>query len=593
MAELARDRAWLEMRDVVKRRLGNSVWLPLYQSYKTTAGQHSHLGFWDDYFGVRTLAVHVDRRQAVEEYSFSDLANTAGGPGWDGEYTPFGSHRDDDGEIGVDLTLWQNFDGPQNSILHLSEDLIFALRLVREGDKWLRPEEGYVEVARLEHDPDGRAKTLLIRPEFLCDYLSARKMALLTLTYRERILVVLDPSTHRFSREEDHSVVQAEIEGGRLELRAAAIHEGGLGFGAKTAVFTMARTDSWEEGDLPILGPPTDENVISESATRISSSRKLFRLSGEFRRNEWIEPANASPRVGRDEVPSQVSFIVDASGGRMLSHELDNEDIGRWLWFSPAVIPAVLAHRGASLEWYTRDTAGVFSPSGLRSHIGLNEVDLIVVYAHDIARLDEWERRIWAGFNVIPQGGLGTELQAAQVHTAPANTEAPEAWIGRSRTAVDAAFARRWGTHLFTNHEHVSAVIANCDRFRATNEAGFLALAKDLARITADSIDIAPLHKISPPLAGGQGRGSLASMQRVLTTIVGPEESRRLMSPFVGVYDLRLGDAHLPSATLAEAMALAEIDENQSWLRKGQQLLHCVVSALFAIEAVVGASGVP
>ncbi len=62
----------------------------------------------------------------------------------------------------------------------------------REGDVWVRPEEGYIEVARLSRKPNGSPRLLEIRAAHLRDYLCARDMALYITSYHDRTVEVDD-----------------------------------------------------------------------------------------------------------------------------------------------------------------------------------------------------------------------------------------------------------------------------------------------------------------------------------------------------------------------------------------------------------------
>lgn len=110
----------------------------------------------------------------------------------------------------------------------------------------------------------------------------------------------------------------------------------------------------------------------------------------------------------------------------MRSAELDNEDIGRWLWFRVSVVNELLNSRGFKLAWYTAETGAINSTSGYKTHFGINSSDLITVYAYDIARLAPWEQHVWAGHNVAPEGKVSSELLDAQVRAKPASTYAVE-----------------------------------------------------------------------------------------------------------------------------------------------------------------------
>ncbi|PNB03539.1 hypothetical protein C1Y01_30575, partial [Pseudomonas sp. FW306-02-H05-BA] len=81
-------------------------------------------------------------------------------------------YRRADEPIGVNLVIDQYLEDEHLHIWHLHPDLIVALKLLREGDSWFRPSEGWAEVARLKRDHHERPVLLEIRAEFLVDYLS-------------------------------------------------------------------------------------------------------------------------------------------------------------------------------------------------------------------------------------------------------------------------------------------------------------------------------------------------------------------------------------------------------------------------------------
>jgi hypothetical protein len=264
---------------------------------------------------------------------------------------------------------------------------------------------------------------------------------------------------------------------------------------------------------------------------------------------------------------------VDASGQTQTGDELNDEDIGKYLWFRPDVVPNLLGRRGATWRWFTRETGGIELTHGYLVHFGVNRLGLINAYAHDIGKLPEWQRRIWQGFNVAPEGGVSTELLDAQMRVKPARTLAPEKHLSDALKAVDEQFVARFGVPLFRSHASRAEISARVHRFRALTQEGVFALAKDVSRLIVEAIDIAELHRIAPPPKGGGGTGSMKSLERVLATIATPTEARDALTRLVGIYELRGADAHLPSTELDEAFALAGIDRSAAPLEQGLQLL--------------------
>jgi hypothetical protein len=580
------DKDWIKQADVRRRRYAPLTWIPLYLNRETQKGEYGEIGYVKDDEAVRTAAIHLDKRAELGGLGFVDLAYVHGPSTWNG-YTPCDARLSREGEVqGVYLALKQSFDGDSPSVWSLNQDFVFALDLARKDDVWVRPSEGFVEVAKIERRANGDVESILVRPEYLKDYLAARSMALMIGSYRERRWIVPDLSSLPYNEDDDE---EATDEFGRHTFYVRPIVAGGFPYGGGIAVFNASRTDQWDDDEVPILGPETVENTSSSQTHFTREGEKLFSLTSERRLTEWLEPAAVSPRVRRDEVPSATLFLVDAQGSQTNADKLDFEEVGLWLFFRPTVISDILGRRGSSINWHTRFTASVSLSGGIPIHFGTNKADLVVAYAHDIARQPEWQRRIWAAHNVAPEGGLGEELDAAQVRARPASTLAPEGFIAASLEVADNEFRAQWGVSLLRAHQDRAEIISRSHRFRSLDQAGFLSLAKDLARLSADLIDQKALHSIAAP-DQGQGTGSLRSLERVLATVVSATEARKLTSKLAGIYELRLGDAHLPSSKLEEAMTLTGIPPEESWLVKGAYMIHQFVSSFYSIAQAVSAN---
>jgi hypothetical protein len=568
---------WFEMRDVTNARLAAGIWVPLYVCQETREHDFDDYGHWSDYNGIRTFAVLRKDRAAAEAVDWSHAAAAHRSHVYGKKYYPADTFlSDDEKPIGVHLALILEFPDDTEDKWTLNQDLVIALNLLREGDTWLSPQDGYAEVAQLRRIL-GKPVGLYIKPDYLKDYLAARKMALRICQLRQRRATLQGNRTFGW----DKKGVSKERDGGVFVGSAFPIG------GESVMVMHLGRTDDWTSDELPELGPPSESNTVTEQKTFNRPQLGLFAIEGEFRRGEWLEAADASPRVRHDKVLSTVTFIVDAAGHRQSADRLNNEDIGKWLWFKPGVVAAILSYRGAKIKWHTRFTSSITLGNGsFPVHFGLNVKGLIVTYAWDVARLNEWERVVWSGFNVAPDGGLPDELKKAHVEGEAADTQAPEAFFGKALIAIDSASNSRWGWPLFREHGSMKDIVATIHRYRALDESGFLALAKDIARLTADSINASNLQTLFP-LTKNEKPGSLKSLERALGTIASSAEARALMSVLVGVYELRLGDAHLPSEKLQEAFGLAGVSETEPPLFRAARLIHNVTAQLFRIAELI------
>jgi hypothetical protein len=576
------DLAWFEMSEIRRRKYNDAVWVPLRASETLRSLGHSGtLGSEKEFFGLGSVAIPLEERDAAERLGWDSvgIGREHISAVEDGKYLPADVFEERDIQ-GVPLVLDQRGNREEKRQWHLHQDFVIALGLQREGDVWVAPNEAYTEVARLHRNTSGDPIRLDVRAEYLKDYLSARKMALYVNSYRNRVKVVsADIEVAWLGAPVNEKVGLEEWEGSAYE-----IHEGGMPFGSETAVFHAARTDVDASDDVPVLGPPTASNIDSSSWVVPAQGQRLLRVQGELWRSEWVEPATQSRRIAREEPLSTVSFTVDANGTRESAPALRKS--GRWLWFKPEVMSALAHRRGGAIGWYTRDTGYVRCSPDYDVHFGVNSIGLINVYAKDIAFLPEWQQRIWAGYNVGPEGAVSEELLESQVRAEPARTQAPEEFLSEGIELINRISLNRFGFPIFRHHDSTESILSRTHRFRATDAAGLFALAKDVARLTADRIDVSALQKLVLP-PKGELWGSLKSLEKVLGTVTGPEQARLMTAPLVGAYELRLGDAHLPRGEIAESLRLAGVDASARPIHQGEQLLSSCVSSLYEIAAVL------
>lgn len=581
MTEDLMPQVWFEMIEARRRKLDLSVWIPLRAAKRDRIGEFGQLGMREEFFGAGSVAVPVAAKEVVETLGWDDIGLRRDHSPWAqaDTYTPsdvINLHGEDG--LGVALALAQPGNSDEPSQWHLHQDLVIALHLKREGDVWLAIDEGYADVARLVRGKDGSPDLLEIRAQYLKDYLCARNMGLYISSYRQCSQIVIDAAHINWPAE------NRKVEGSsRWEGRVSEIHEGGFPFGATTAVMHFGRTDVYAGEDVPQVNVD-DENITSRSWSGKRQGRKLFRIDGELWRNEWINPADRSIRV-RDDLPAQaMSFITEASGTRKIAEKL--VDSGQWLWFRPDVISILSERRGGWLKWYTRDTGSVSCAPDSGVHFGVNPLGLINVYAKDIALLAPWKQQLWAGANVTPEGGVSKELLSAQAMGEPAETRAPEAFLRQVFDLLNQRSQETWGLRMFREHKEIASLLSRCHRFRSIDKNGLLSLAKDIARLTADSIDGAALQKVVSATSGKVA--SLKALENAIASKSDQSEARSLMGPLFGIYELRLADAHLPG-DLEAAFKLAGIDEREPFVMQGFQLLDSCVSTLYAIANLLKA----
>ncbi|MBO7825943.1 hypothetical protein [Burkholderia pseudomallei] len=305
--------------------------------------------------------------------------------------------------------------------------------------------------------------------------------------------------------------------------------------------------------------------------------------------SDLLRMARAHLTEGRPVVRVSLFYAVDADGSRVPGSELNNNDIGRWLWFHPAVVEAVMDRCGGQITWYTRDTGAVACPPDYLTPFGVNSAGLVNVTDSDIAKLDVWQQRVWVGHNVTPEGAVSGELLASRVRAEPADTVAPEQKFLDLRRHLNQLTEQWCGGQLFSKHDSESAILKSIHRFRALDAASLLGLAKDITRITADIIDIRPLRQLKAPPSGTKW-GSLKQLEMALGTVTDAANARSALTHLVGVYELRLGDAHLPSSKIEEAFALVGIDRQASPMQQASQMIEAAASSLLHICEIITSS---
>jgi len=578
---------WFEMPELRRRRFADAVWIPLRISETTVySGAYGKPGNKEETLLAGCVAVPLAHRTEAEKLGWMDIGLThSGGPYAfeDGRYKPADVYQYRDGEdLATDLVFDQSFDGVCPRIWHVNQDLVLALGLLQEGDAWLRPSEGFIEVMRQRRNGNGDVIAIEIKSEFLRDYLAARGMILRLYYYCRRMEVISDVAHIPWTA----TGITDEKEHDSFKARMWEVDQDGDQYGAGVALFQVWRTDVDNEEDVPKFGPETDDNTAYQSTSFVRQGEKFHRVEGELWRGEWIEPSPRSERI-RGDAPAQYhTYVVDAQGTRETGDKLNDEDIGCYLWFDPKVIMALSGRRGGGLKWYTAQTGSVWSLESWPTHFGINSTGLINVYAYDVAKLPSWQQQIWAAHNVTPNGSPSTELLDAQMRTRPAKTTAPEDDLRKVMELLDAEVEARFGDKLFKPHAALDGIFLNIQRFRALDEIGLLALAKDLARVTVDLLNIGFLKTVGK-VADGEKLGSLKLLERFLSLMIGEQRAQALMTPLFGIYELRLADAHLPSSELEPSFAKVGLDRTAPGIFQGQQLIARVTSVLVAVYRLV------
>jgi hypothetical protein len=571
---------WFEMRDLRKARIASSTWIPVFARHQPLeVGNCRQVGHQEEYFGAHAIIVpqqYRDKALQVEwtEASFSHDRR----PHIDGDEFKSAGNFDDSatGIVGKRLVLEGTFDGLESSQQFIDQDLILGLRLFREGDSWLCPAEDYIEVVRMKFDESRRCTLIEIRAEHLRDYLNACDSGLLVATYRSRRETQATPPPFPWPSEP----VDEKIDGGHWEGRVSEVTEDGFPYGSEVAVIEMVRTDVDLDDEVPVFGHPTNENIGGETRKFQRLGPKCYRLYGEMWRNEWVEPASKSPRFRGDRSTSEVDFIIETDGTTAPGSSLRDE--GRWLWFQPHIIGALLERRKSKLVWHSLNTGTISTPLNGDVHFGLNDSGFVNVYAKDIGQLLEAPQRLWNAHNITPDGAVSPELYAVQMKCVVPTTIAPEVEIVLAIQELQEASKEAYGDNLFRSHPVEADLVRAVNRFYSLDRSGFFKLAKEITRLVVERMDMDLLKRLTPD---EKKLASIKRLERIVTDC--GEDGRELTAPLVGLNELRQADAHLPSTDLSDSFGLLGVTDSGEYMNMAKEMMSNVAVSLQNIQTVI------
>lgn len=493
------------------------------------------------------------------------------------QYLPCGYYRRD-GVIGFGLVIEQHVNSQENPVWHLHQDFVVALNLIREDDKWVRPEEGYIEVARLSRNSEGKPEAVEVRREHLLDYLSARKVNLYLYSFHSRRELTNDYSHVRWKPGEEY----VEEEGmRRWEGRIIRMSPYKLFPEDTTEERPISSKDAYEREEVP---GPESNSVRDQVSNMQTADEQIYKIIGELWCTEVIEAGDRSERVLDDE-PISVPFIIDSTGRTETDKFLKKSNL--WLHFRPEVINDILGHRGAFIDWCTSYTGGIGLAPDHSVHFGINESGHVNVFAKDIAQLPVWQRRIWSGFNITPDGEVSKELLASQFEANPASTIAPEVLLRDAYININDTSNELLGKPLFRERdEYCDQLFSKCHRLRAIDRPSLYALAKDLYRLTIERVDQSVLRVVAEPQRGEKWQ-SIRHLQEVLEICRDAQEAQEIVSSIKGLNKLRQADAHRPSNNIERSIRKAGIIETGNPINEAYQLLQHFAKTLNRISEIL------
>ncbi|MFM2199245.1 MAG: hypothetical protein RLZZ505_2677 [Verrucomicrobiota bacterium] len=576
---------WLELADVEKRKMAKRTWVPLMVSESESTGRHQEPGFRKQFTSIEALIVPLAKRDDFAEANWESIQRNNPHWAWADEVrfvAPDEYTDHNETPIATYPVLRQSFDTGEPEIWHLLQEIEISLDLLRKGDNWVRPIEDYIDVVRLRRDSEDRPSAIEIRSEHLRDYLAARGAALLlgAFVFREACESKIEKISwheNRGSREFKNGV----WEGHKYETNSG---------GPPGVMLRMWRESVDPEDDVPEMPHPSRETAPRSEKTEFGGGGEVLEFAeGRIWWTEWIEPGEQSPRIRRDKVEAQVPFIVGNQGEPKLSGDKLHDCRG-WLWFRNAVIRDLLNRENSFFKWHTHDTGSIGPSRVTELHFGLNELHHVNVAAYKLAELPEWVQKIWVAHNIPPEGGLSYELHQSQNLAAPARTGPPEQLIIRAIKRLQVAAARAFGLELFHNLPDPEDILRRIHRFQGDSFEDTCHLAKEISRHVVEKLDQSAIDKqLSPENLKAANEKKLRSLKRLALLLDQLEhDGRALTKALAGINDLRQGDAHTGSSSLAQSLELVGVSpDSQDHYNNNVCMIRAVGFALLDIAFAI------
>ncbi len=545
---------WFNMDWERQSSLERASWITLRErKQKTNDKKQGELDYREECVAINSIMFPIKDKAKAFQLKWNDFnAGTGNRSLIEDDGTYYSAEKLDLGfnvTGGISPVLCQKFPGKLDDFWHLNQDIVIAFNLLREGNSWLAPDEGFDEVAKIDFNEEGYPTVLQIRTDYLKDYLCARGMGLYINSYRYMMFVGGEEhknfiNLHKeFEKEEDSYRWEGRIKGS-------------------------------EYGD-----------------------NKVLEFWSELWKSDWVSPGNTSSYVGRD-ARSELPFTINVSGDTLPQNKLVANKLIKgylvWLWFKPECILELLKGRDSYLEW-PRSQIGVVG-FGLDREVrfGIHKDGYLNVYAKDIGLLPYWQQKIWCAHNVKPEDGLAEALHQTQVEGRRLLSEhAPESLLANIHNQLNDNCAALHQSSFFSKNMKDVEKLKDIHRFRSISSEGLGELAVDVYEncikfINHKSMTEKIKEKAPQVFKENKKYHKLEILKLFLVNncSMDDNEADALVLPLSGICELRNHRSHRNDNDLSSYLSMANIRENVHPIHQGYDLLNSYVKVLEGIQNI-------
>ena len=543
------DQNWLELTNIRSLKYDRQAWIPIYGfKYGAKNLKFPKIDHYEEFQEFRG-AVIFDKYKPVAEKitSWDTWSNDEYYPFYSSDYPYLEAHQfgeSDENPIGFRLVVSQFLSNDVPAQVHLYQDFVIAYHLIFKDGVWVSPRNDNEKVVRYFFNPNKEVERVELKASYLKDYLAVRGASYRLYYYTGRQFV--QRNKPQFDWDEEKII--AELPNDRCSAHIEFVNKFGERPFTSAVVVETHRHDINFREDIPNFSEKSDSGISSSSKTTVDTNKAdRYFAYGRMWRGEWISPADSVRLIGNSKQDEDLYVYTSNTEKKVNLRYLRSEDVGQYLWFKPDVIGLLSSNRNGKIRWSGSNLGRFYYSIDSKVDFGVNSLGLITVYACDIARLLQWERRIWVSQNCLPEGGLCEELLEFQQECKQPETSSPERNLVLTIDKVNRSFRERFNKPFLLPRDEMYNIIQKIHRFRAINEDGLLALARDLFKYVVEWISESNLRQIlkqeNPKMK------TLKMLEQFLSQQGKVEDASIVMAPLFGLYELRNHDSHLASHT--------------------------------------------
>jgi hypothetical protein len=498
-------RDWFLFEDRQRYSPVQPTWITTHALIDRRSGSLGQIGSMREEWLIRSALVDADRVENVRHPA--DPHRFDFSPSWgDGLNFDFADRFPIDGVPTYPLIVTRTHPITDQLEVELRPDFRWYHFLPVSGPEFRHPLDDIVVAKVLieEHEFLNPLPLVTVHPNYLRDYLAARRYALVIAVAADRFATRADVGELEIEDTKEPIAIDE-----RTKIWPTRNEEDGSAWGRSSLYWSMVV--------LPYPRPRPE--------------RSAWHYFGD---------------LPDDGVPPEI-FIIDVEGNRGMAKQ------ARWLYFKREVLRKYLDAPGYGVYFHMRNWGAASNPKNQSVDVGVNEEQIVTAFAPDIAELPAHDQAYWASFTVLPSGGVCEELLRTRMMLDPPNSPSLPQLIKGAMSDLNDAFSNRFECDLYRtrhdqlpSHRHISIGPVT------ENIKEFLDLAKTLYSIVVEGFQERAIKQALPAEQRpkkGENVGSIALMERLLFSL-GHDSAE--VSVIIGrlraLNRLRVKDAHLLAA---------------------------------------------